>query len=355
MARRRIGYFDVARAVAIIMVIVGHTAVRFQPWGYGSTFLLGLAFSFQLPLFFVLSGYFLHVDRPFDLGKELRALVLPYAVTALLVVAGICASNLLLHDLGDMRSLFWGWANAAVFGASGVMPNALWPQTQRIGALWFLLALFWARLVVTLTGRSRWGWLWAVASFLVGWWSARYVFLPFDVQPGLCAVPYVYLGHWLRARKSLENGRIPLWGWVLLACIWMYAIDHYTGLGMGVCQFGDRPTSFVRNVAGGAAGSLCVMGACESLERRGAKGGLWQLMVRVGQITLPIMCVHLFEDDVVRWDVIVQSLSLTPYCNLTWLLVMVARVAADILIAWTLLKIPTVAAVFGGSAARTSS
>lgn len=352
MAKKRIGFFDVAKAVAIIAVIVGHVAIRFASDGRGASYLVGLAFSFHLPLFFVVSGYFVHADRPFALRRELRSLVLPYAVTAAAVVVGVCASNLLLHDWGSTRELLRVWGSAAVYGATDMPRNALWPQGARIGAIWFLLALFWARLATVYISRSRVPWLWVLVCYLVGYATSRWVFLPLDVQSGLCAVVFVYLGHWLRERRVFDEGHMPVWGWILLTCVWMYAVDHFTGFGMGMCDYGTNVVEMVRNVAGGVAGSMCVIGFCASLERRGASGGAWSFMERVGQMTLPVMCVHLFEDDVVRWGWIVDHVLALPHGDVLWLLVIPARVAVDVAVAWLLLKIPAVAAVFGGSAGR---
>lgn len=352
MAGKRIGFFDVAKAIAMIMVIVGHVAIRFAPGARGSSYLVALAFSFHLPLFFVVSGYFVHVDRPFDVRKELRSLVVPYVVTAAAVVAGVCISNLLLHDWGSTRDLLLGWASAAIYGATSVPGNALWPQTARIGAIWFLLALFWARLLVIYISRARAPWLWVLVCYLVGYVSSRYVFLPLDIQSGLCAVIFVYFGRWLRERRLLEEGRIPTWGWILLTWVWMFAVDHFVGFGMGMCDYGPDVVDMVRNIAGGLAGSMCMIGLCASLERTGRTGGVWPLMVRVGQITLPIMCVHLFEDDVVRWEWIVETVWALPHGNVLWALLIPVRVVADIAVAWVLMRIPAVTSVFGGSTSR---
>lgn len=86
--RRRIGYFDVAKLIAMASVITMHTAIRF-----GSVKVTALVTTFQMPLFFILNGYFMHPDGAFRLKKECRALLLPYVVTAFAVVVALCATN----------------------------------------------------------------------------------------------------------------------------------------------------------------------------------------------------------------------------------------------------------------------
>ena len=60
--RRRVAYFDVAKALAMVAVIAGHTALRFLPSTTASA-TVALAFSFHMPLFFVLSGAELRESR----------------------------------------------------------------------------------------------------------------------------------------------------------------------------------------------------------------------------------------------------------------------------------------------------
>lgn len=89
--KHRVEFIDVAKALAIIAVIASHTAIRFLGLGAGAQFIFALAFTFHLPVFFVTSGYFLHVDRRYELAKEVRALVIPYAVSSILIITFVSA------------------------------------------------------------------------------------------------------------------------------------------------------------------------------------------------------------------------------------------------------------------------
>lgn len=86
--RKRLGYFDVARAFAIIAVIVSHTVPS-------DSFIHDLCFTFELPLFFLTSGYFLKPEKRLDrafITRSLRTIMLPYVTTCLLIIflSGIC-------------------------------------------------------------------------------------------------------------------------------------------------------------------------------------------------------------------------------------------------------------------------
>uniref|UniRef100_UPI00359C9B99 acyltransferase family protein n=1 Tax=Collinsella aerofaciens TaxID=74426 RepID=UPI00359C9B99 len=89
--KHRVEFIDVAKTLAIIAVIAGRTAIRFLGLGAGSQLIFALAFTFHLPVFFVTSGYFLHVDRRYELPKEVRALVIPYAVSSILIITFVSA------------------------------------------------------------------------------------------------------------------------------------------------------------------------------------------------------------------------------------------------------------------------
>lgn len=120
VAKGRIGYFDAAKGVAIIAVVAGHTALRCQEFGLLSKQVIALTFSFHLPLFFMVSGYFLHVDRPFRWRRELRALCLPYIVTCLVVIFLIGLTGAMFRDYGvPVRVAVGDWVSAAFAGSGG--------------------------------------------------------------------------------------------------------------------------------------------------------------------------------------------------------------------------------------------
>lgn len=352
-AKRRVEFFDVAKAIAILAVIAGHTAIRFLGAGRGASLTFATCFTFHLPLFFLVSGYFLHVDRPFAWKREAKTLLLPYAFTAAAVVVGVCLSNLALHDWGSTRQLFYDWGSAALYGAGDIPAHPLWPQSVRIGAIWFLPALFWARLLVVLAHKTPAPAVVVLAAFGVGYVSSQYLFLPLDVQSGLCAALYVYLGTLARKYDVFGKGVLPLWVWPCLAAVWVWAILGYEGFGMAMCAYGDTPLRFVRNVAGGLAGTMCILGACMAIERVLSWSSPWKLLCLLGRVTLPIMCVHLFEDDVVRWGWVVDFTARAfGHMSFAWLIVLAVRIILDVAIARFLTRLPLISTCVGAPRAK---
>lgn len=141
---KRLDSFDVAKAIAIIAVIVGHTSLRYASYSSSATFAIAATFTFHLPVFFFISGYFLHTDRPFSVSKETRCLIVPYAATSLLIVVCICIENMTTHAFGSTHDVLNSWLSAAIYGL-GDIPSvgvAIWPQTARIGGYGFSLLCF---------------------------------------------------------------------------------------------------------------------------------------------------------------------------------------------------------------------
>ncbi|MBK9924867.1 MAG: acyltransferase family protein [Anaerolineales bacterium] len=79
---KRIEYIDIARGIGILLVVLGH-----NDFGYISAFVYKVIYSFHMPLFFFLSGYFLNASIPFFdyLKKRFHSLLKPYLFTIFLI------------------------------------------------------------------------------------------------------------------------------------------------------------------------------------------------------------------------------------------------------------------------------
>lgn len=105
--------------------------------------------------------------------------------------------------------------------------------------------------------------------FLFGLLSARVIFLPFDIQSGLCAVPFVFLGTYANKRGwfTEKNGTefvIPA-----LFAVWLWAVVGFNGFSMAMCDYGRSVVDCVRNIVGAIASSLCLILFLALIERGG--------------------------------------------------------------------------------------
>ena len=212
----RIAYLDAAKGCAILSVILSHL------WIPELTHLL---FSFHMPLFFVLAGYFLKREvapRTWVCSRARRILV-PFALTA--CVLGF-ARLALLHCAGELS------LSSALGVAKGIMAGS--PSfTSSVGPLWFLPALFVAQVAVQAALRWRFGGVLLVPLAALGYCSQQLQWCPMSVQPGLVCALLVYAGYWARKVdwfECLNRHRF----WVLpLSAVWSLGVwvgDHAVDL-----------------------------------------------------------------------------------------------------------------------------
>ena len=92
ISSQRVAYVDVAKGIGILLVALAHADVSiFSPY------LHQLIYSFHMPLFFFLSGYFFNPDTSFWvlLKKRFNSILKPYLFTILLIyIASISFTNM---------------------------------------------------------------------------------------------------------------------------------------------------------------------------------------------------------------------------------------------------------------------
>lgn len=130
----RIEWIDIAKAITILIMIAGHT-VNF------GTGMRNLIFSFHMPLFYILTGYTIREYRSWKeicnaTKKDFKRIYMPVIYTEIILVVlkvfldkqGMAAT---IKDVFDR--IIW---------ASAVKHNG----HPALGALWFLVVLFWSKL-----------------------------------------------------------------------------------------------------------------------------------------------------------------------------------------------------------------
>lgn len=339
MTQTRIRFFDIARGIAILCVILSHSVLMagtVAPMHTLSHTIYAACFSFHMPLFFILSGYFMHPERKFRWGKELRELVGTYAVTACLVLVGIgVAAKGLRVSVREALKIWW---SAAVYAAGDVSQRALWPQTARIGAIWFLLALFWAHLLLHIFAKLPYTPVWVVVSFVIGYASARWIWLPWDIQSGMCTLAFVYVGYLMKQHDILSWLKKYPVVWAVMAVVWIADIALFSGFSLALNEYGKTP---VLAAVGGIAGTVCMIGVSMLVDRipQPQVGGA---LAWVGQTSLALLCAHLIEDDVLPWALFLTKIQTVMPHMLLWVVLFAVRLPLDFFLAWCLSKLPYV-------------
>jgi len=124
MIQERIGYIDIAKGIGILLVAMAHTGLSLV-----APYLHQLIYSFHMPLFFFLSGYFFNPDIPFSqlFKKRFNAVLKPYLFTIFLIYL----TSLSFTNMGFVTAM--GRIVKALYGTGRYID---WVQ------LWFLPSLF---------------------------------------------------------------------------------------------------------------------------------------------------------------------------------------------------------------------
>lgn len=173
--------------------------------------------------------------------------------------------NKLLHTYVMHRYLggvFLDFLKRAFFGAAWFIDTAKFGDVPSAGALWFLLALFWASIsyiIIILKVKSFFTRIVIVTLlFILSVVTIKYIRLPFSLQQGGCALLYVAIGHYINEKDLLERiYSIPLLLRIAIFVSWLPAI-YFGGVSMGECNYMGKLLPVT--LWGTLAGTYCFVG-----------------------------------------------------------------------------------------------
>ncbi len=287
---KRIEYLDIARGIGILLVVLGH-----NDFAALSPFFHQVIYSFHIPLFFFLSGYFINTAVSFfDYSKKrFHAVLKPYWFTILLIYAVSVSFEKMGFQNAGLRIA------KALYGSIDYID---WAQ------LWFLPNLFvvslYAFLFIRLTGKLqnrwlRWGTLLATLAVSVPLLHVFYPFtlpifgreyqlygLPFSLDLILLSGFFFILGNEVRQVTS-ERTFTPVLlligtgiGLLLLNFLFPYSVD----VAKRVYQ------SFFVNTAEALLGILFVLAVARQIELHSRP--LAALLRYFGNLSLIILLFH---------------------------------------------------------------
>lgn len=304
----RLHSFDIAKLIAVLAVILSHTLIS-EGFNDGSfVWLSDACFSFDMPLFFIVSGYFLKPTQltTIFVAKQARLLLLPYVTTVLIVIVGSIVWNLLFSPQ-LLFHVMKGWIVAGCYGAGISLPTML-HQVQAIGAIWFLPALFFAKLLLAATDDKNYQPAFVLLCFIVGVVSVEKVFLPWSVQPALCSVLFLWLGREVRRYQILNLLGNPL---IFALCLFVtyYNARYFGHLYLVHNAFED---GIVRDVVFSTISALTLLKCCILVERGFPR--VSRAFGFLGSLTLAIFCMHLVELNTIDYQYLFDQAHVVFAC-----------------------------------------
>lgn len=242
----RKSYLDVAKGIALLLVVWGHAGMRVP--GLGTAII-----QFHMPLFFIVSGY-LFKNSQNKIGnkilKKAKRLLVPYFVFSLIYLLLDTAKDLMTHqslDIKEVMSLLFYWDGNVV----------------RMGTpMWFLPVLFFTDVIYTLLKRYAGKYAVMVCVILAVFAFIWMPVFPFGLRISCIGVYFFMIGDYSKKLIGRFEGRRWLClvvGIVLLTAEYMLA-QMNPGVNLYRYSFGKSWICYIFLAIIGAFGVIFVGG-----------------------------------------------------------------------------------------------
>lgn len=262
--------FDIMKGIGIIAMIVGHITIP-EVSRY--------IYLWHMPLFFLISGYFFREkDMKECVISNAKSLLIPYFIAATLLALFTSAIALTGHDVSAKNAIL-----GIIVGAESIQDSIF--SDYQVGAIWFLLALFWCRIAYNfLIIRCSWGVILTIS--VIATYLGSKMYIPTDLLQGLSAMAFFMIGHEAKKIDMLSKGITPF---VCVLGIASVIASSSTGfpISMATCDYAYYPI----NVLGAVFATYFVYHLSCLITRYKFSNVLsfW------GRISLLILCVHLLD------------------------------------------------------------
>lgn len=140
IVNKRLDFIDLAKGFGMLMVIYLHITINYPSEIniYAGSRWDNFVHSMFMPIFFILSGYFFSVKRPFKewIHKKMKRLLVPFVIFYLFTYL---MNVILVTFIGVHLKSGFSYSDIFVVFYKDVYPNS---------AIWFLLSLFWTSLIL---------------------------------------------------------------------------------------------------------------------------------------------------------------------------------------------------------------
>ncbi len=298
--KKRVGFIDVARGIAIISIVLGHLDVS----GINR-----VVYTFHLPIFFLITGYFIsEKGRISDfIKKKARTLLVPYLITCAVMI-------LLAMGIGFSAGGFYGlkaaireWGLATLCGSGNTYEKPFY--IKNIGALWFLWATFWGSILMRIALKFRGGQrvLFVAATVVLGYLSCSLFWLPFSMQRGCCALLFMYIGYLCKQEKDTFNSLSKETKFFFLfaaVVVWLDFIKGFQGFWLVIFYFGRG----VMDVFASLCACFCLILVSKIIENYlPAISGSLEFL---GKNSLVMLSVHNVEYHFLPWHLCFEKLTM---------------------------------------------
>ncbi len=306
--KKRIEYIDIVRGFAMLCIIAGHM---------GNNTIMRIVFTFHVPVFFIISGLFYRQDIS-SIRSNATKLIKPYAFTVLCVTL-LDGIKVIIQQKGSIDG-FSECINvisrdlvAGLYG-SGSRVDFLNIKLTPIGAIWFYLALIWALLFCwiilhiekkLMPDRNKGQFMIVVSLFLaalfwiVGFITAKRIWLPFSVQAGFSSVIFVIFGIILKEQFFKSNN--PFWSYLVAGIVWFVSLYFSLRNDYMSIVRSAFPNPII-NILGAVAATWLLFGIGKKTE----SNKITNPLKHFGKYSMVVLSFHLIELNCFPWNKIIN-------------------------------------------------
>lgn len=324
MTKERVGYIDVAKGVGIILVILGHSM-------YGDVFLKNVIYSFHMPFFFMLSGYFLNFERSIksNIKKSFRMLVIPYLLVSFI--------QILLYAIFEQSSIIPELQTAVIGGG-----NLFAVEIDYQPVIWFIPVLFLARLFncvffsqqINLSNDLKYALVVAFAFCSIIITNHLGIVLPFFVSQTFVASLFLLCGQFIRRNNILANYSIVVTPCLLFCCL-AYS-SRYLWM---IMQTNTYPYAFIHAMSAvvmSVSLLFIIKYVCTMNYSNIVYKGFVYVLQWCGRYSLLILLIHFFDDKNIL--LFIDKSTITENSAFIFLV----RIAITLPVAYLLLKVRSI-------------
>ena len=261
-SKKRYPIYDYARVFAAFLVILGHcTSVGTD------NYMRNCIYAFHMPFFIMVSGM-LHKDMGYiPIKKYIRTLIVPYifANLLLLLLAPLCwKAGWWVGPYDTSMSYPAIYKDYTITTAINFVKGLAMPN----GPTWFILTLFWCKLLIDFINRNKWFALLFVAGFAFILVKPNSVLC---IGKAMMVFPFFWAGfHYKQAIIKLTESK---WSPIAGACLivlsllltWVNGTVSFNGIRFGNCVFPANVTVCYLNAFLGSIGLLLL---CSTFKER---------------------------------------------------------------------------------------
>ena len=283
--KKSINYIDNARGIAIILMVVGHVVSGYKR---------AIIFSFHMPLFIIISGFFFKPGR--NLKEEItnifKKLIIPYIVSIIIihiVRALVIGDN--INILNILEQIILAYSNKKTF----------FQDVETVGVLWFIpfLAMckiiFWSINKISKDNEVIKACLCLICTMVGILLEKMEIYLPWSFDIVLASIIFYYIGYFMKKNEVLEE---ILENYKILLCI---VVLYIVGAMFGYIELAIRkyPFGLICYITA-ISGTIIVFKISKIIEE------ISKIMTKIlcwyGKNSMYILCAHFLEMGIIPYN-----------------------------------------------------